>query len=127
MNSKQGARYIKTRMSNDLKNQILLRDGITTEESVTAQRKPSVLACPRCKLVNSSENKYCSSCSYPLVPSAFEEIKEAENKNIQTLQQKYEQEMKAMREQMNHILSLIQQNPVLANVKPEILIKKNSA
>ena len=28
----------------------------------------------------------------------------------QTLQQKYEQDMKAMREQMNHILSLIQQN-----------------
>src|SRR5918911_4599245 len=63
MNSKQGARYIKTRMGNDLKNQILLRDGITTEESVTSQRKPSVLACPRCNLVNASENKYCSSCS----------------------------------------------------------------
>jgi integrase/recombinase XerD len=124
MNSKQGARYIKTRMGNDLKNQILLRDGIITEESVTAQRKPSVLACPRCNLVNASENKYCSSCSYPLVPSAFEEIKEAENRNIQTLQQKYELEMKAMREQMNHILSLIQQNPVLAQVKPDTLLKQ---
>jgi hypothetical protein len=30
MNSKQGARYIKKRMGNDLKNQILLRDGIVT-------------------------------------------------------------------------------------------------
>jgi hypothetical protein len=78
MNSKQGARYIKRRMGNDLKNQILLRDGIITEESVIAQRKPSVLVCPRCSLVNASENKYCSSCSYPLIPSAFEEIKEAE-------------------------------------------------
>jgi hypothetical protein len=34
----------------------------------------------------------------------------------QAMQQKYEQEMKAMREQMNHILSLIQQNPVLTQV-----------
>src|SRR5919204_5154827 len=85
------------------------------------QRKPSVLACPRCNLVNASENKYCSSCSYPLIPSAFEEIKEAENMKIQTLQQKYEQEMKDMHEQMNQILSLIQQNPMLAQVKPEVI------
>jgi hypothetical protein len=32
--------------------------------------------------------------------------------------------MKAMREQMNQIMSLIQQNPVLAQVKPEALVKK---
>jgi ribosomal protein L37E len=87
-------------MGNDLKNQILLREGIITEESVGMQRTPSVLPCPRCNLVNASENKYCSSCSYPLIPSAFEEIKEAENRNIRTLQQKYEQDMNAMREQM---------------------------
>jgi hypothetical protein len=124
MNSKQGARYIKRRMGNDLKNQILLRDGIITEESVTTQRKPSVIPCPRCNLVNASENKYCSSCSYPLTPSAFEEIKEAENMKIQTLQQKYEQDMNAIREQMNHIILMIQQNPTLAQIKPEALIKK---
>ena len=40
------------------------------------------------------------------------------------MQQKYEHDMNAMREQMNQILSLIQQNPVLAHVKPEALIKK---
>ncbi|MFL6423782.1 MAG: hypothetical protein ACJ71R_09340 [Nitrososphaeraceae archaeon] len=129
MNSKQGARYIKTRMGNDLKNQILLRDGIITEESVAAQRKPSVLSCPRCNLVNASENKYCSSCSYPLTPSAFEEIKEVENMKIQTLEQKYEQDMNAMREEMNQkftqIISVIQQNPMLAQIKPEMLCKLN--
>ena len=40
------------------------------------------------------------------------------------MQKKYEQEMKDMREQMNQILSLIQQNPMLAQIKPEALIKK---
>jgi hypothetical protein len=82
MNSKQGARYIKPRWDNDLKNQILLRDGIINEESVTAERRPSVLTCPRCKHVNASENKYCSSssCNYPLTPQAYDEIKEDENK-----------------------------------------------
>jgi hypothetical protein len=51
---------------------------------------------------------------------------EKQNEN-HAMQQKYEQDMNAMREQMNQILSLIQQNPVLANIKPEVLIKKKTA
>jgi hypothetical protein len=43
----------------------------------------------------------------------------------QKLQQKYEQDMKAIREDMslqfNQIMSMIQQNPKLAHVKPEAL------
>ncbi len=42
----------------------------------------------------------------------------------QAMQQKYEQEMNAVREQMSQIMSMIQQNPTLAQVKPESLIKK---
>jgi Txe/YoeB family toxin of Txe-Axe toxin-antitoxin module len=45
-------------------------------------------------------------------------------KETQTIQEKHEQEMKDMREQMNQIMSLIQQNPMLAQVKPEALVKK---
>ena len=44
------------------------------------------------------------------------------------MQQKHEQDMKAMREEMNNqfsqIMSMIQQNPILAQVKPEALTKK---
>jgi len=44
------------------------------------------------------------------------------------MQQKHEQDMKAMREEMNQqfnqIMSMIQQNPILAQVKPEALTKK---
>jgi integrase/recombinase XerD len=79
-------------------------------------------------LVNAIDNKYCSKCSYPLIPSAFEEIKAAEDAKIQTLQQKHEQDMKTMREEMsrqfNQIMSMIQQNPKLANIKQEALAKK---
>ncbi len=128
MNSKQGSRYIKTRMGNDLKNQILVHNGIITEEAAIMQRRPSVLSCPRCKLVNAIENKYCSKCSYPLVPSAFDEIKEAENAKVQAISEKYEQDIKKIREEMNQqfsqIMSMIQQNPKLAQVKPEILTSK---
>jgi hypothetical protein len=126
MNSKQGTRYIKRRMGNDLKQKILLQNGIISEQQI--ERKPSILNCPRCSLVNAIENKYCSKCSYPLVPSAFDEIKEAENRKLQDLEQRYENNMKSMREEMNqqfnHILSVIQQNPKLAHIKPEVLTNK---
>jgi len=100
MNSKQGARYIKRRMGNDLKQKILVENGIISEQQI--EKRPSVLNCPRCSLVNPIDNKYCSKCSYPLVPSAFDEIKEAENRKMQEIQQKYEQDMKDMREEMEH-------------------------
>ena len=100
MNSKQGTRYIKRRMGNDLKQKILVYNGIISDGEM--QKKPSVLTCPRCDLVNAIENKYCSKCSYPLIPSAFDEIKEAENMKINSIQQKYEQDMKAMREEMEN-------------------------
>jgi len=98
MNSKQGSRYIKKRMGNDLKRQILIHNGVISDTEM--QKKPSTLTCPRCNLVNTIDNKYCSKCSYPLVPSAFDEIKEAENRKIQAIEQRYEQDMKAMREEM---------------------------
>ena len=51
-------------------------------------------------MVNALDNKYCSKCSYPLVPSAFDEIKAAEDMKLQTLKDRYEQEMKTMREEI---------------------------
>ena len=98
MNSKQGARYIKRRMGNDLKQKILVQNGIIPEEEIG--KKPSVLTCARCSLVNPVDNKFCSKCSYPLTSKAYDEIKEAEDKKIQALQDKYEEDMKSMREEM---------------------------
>jgi TolA-binding protein len=47
--------------------------------------------------------------------------KESENAAISA---KYEKEMQTMKEQTSQIMSLIQQNPKLAQVKPEALTKK---
>ncbi len=80
MNSKQGSRYIKRRMGNELRSKILEYNGIISEDM--QKKKPSILNCHRCNLVNILENKYCSKCSYPLKPEAFDEIKEEENKKI---------------------------------------------
>jgi hypothetical protein len=63
-----------------------------------------------------------------LVPSAFDEIKEVENAKLEAMAEKYEQEIKNIRgemdQQFSQIISMIQQNPKLAQVKPEILTKK---
>src|SRR5581483_3998186 len=83
MNSKQPARYIKRRMGNDLKKQLLARDGISTEDSI--KPRPPVRECPRCNLINALENKICSKCAYPLTPQAFEEIKARENEEVRAL------------------------------------------
>jgi hypothetical protein len=118
MNSKQGSRYIKRRMGNDLKEKILLYNGIITEHEI--HKKPSVLSYPRCSLVNAIENKYCSKCSYPLLPSAFDEIKEAENMKINAMQEKYEKEMKTMREEIKEEMKK-QISQIVTRLKPEIV------
>ena len=128
MNSRQGSRYIKSRMGGDLKRAILTQNGIVLGDEDALRPKPAVRDCPRCNLINSLENKYCSKCSYPLIPDAFDEIKEAENSKLQILEEKYRQQMKDLEEKMdqrlNQVMSMIQQNPVLAHLKPEALTKK---
>jgi hypothetical protein len=48
-------------------------------------------------LINAIDNKYCSKCSYPLVPSAFEEIKMAEKNHIKELKSKYDSDIEYLK------------------------------
>jgi integrase/recombinase XerD len=107
MNSRQPSRYIKTRMGNDLKQKILAQNGIIPETE--ARPDPTVVECARCRLVNCIENKFCSECSYPLTPLAFEEIKAAEDIKVRTLEEKYEQDMKSVKEQIGSIFKVLEQ------------------
>ena len=45
---------------------------------------------------------------------------------IETMELKHQEEIATIREQMNQIMVMVQQNPRLANIKPEVLINKNS-
>ena len=105
MNSKQGARYIKRRMGNDLKQRILEYNGVNPSQEIV--RKASILNCPRCDLVNAMENKYCSKCSYPLVPSAFEELKMMDEFKINQLNEKYETDMKEIRNTLAMLMASV--------------------
>jgi hypothetical protein len=44
------------------------------------------------------------------------------------MKEKYEQDMKTMREEMNQqfkkIMSMVQKNPILSHVKPDALVRK---
>jgi integrase/recombinase XerD len=90
MNSKQASRYIKRRMGDAVKKQILMRDGILLEEKAI-QKKPVVLGCPRCELVNPVDSKLCSGCSYPLTAQAYEEIKASDTGRVRALEKKQEE------------------------------------
>jgi integrase/recombinase XerD len=90
MNSKQPARYIKRRMGNNLKMQILQREGIELDDRTT-RPKPAIMSCPRCSETNPRENKFCSKCSYPLIPEAYDEVKASERKEMAEIKQQYNQ------------------------------------
>src|SRR3954452_15144586 len=87
MNSKQGSRYIKNRMGNELKSKILEHSGISVEP--LKKQKPSISTCHRCEYINQIEKLYCSKCSYPLTPEAFDLIKQDEESKYKQLEQKF--------------------------------------
>jgi len=127
MNSRQGSRYVKNRMGNELKTKILVQNGIISDKDI--EKKQSILNCPRCELTNVLENKYCSKCSYPLKPEAYDDIKANEEIRIKNIEELHNKEIQTIREEMysqfSQIISMIQQNPILSQVKPEVLIEKN--
>jgi integrase/recombinase XerD len=105
MNSKQPARYIKRRMGSNLKNQILVREGIIMDEEASRVR-PSVIKCPRCTEVNAFENKLCFKCSYPLNPQAYEEIKSSEEERFRHLEQKNEETANMLKTVLNVLANM---------------------
>ncbi len=105
MNSKQPARYIKRRMGNNLKMQILQREGIELDDGAT-KPKPVIASCPRCNLTNAKENKFCSKCSYPLNPQAYDEIKSSENERFSRLEQRNEETANMLKTVLNVLANM---------------------
>jgi len=103
MNSRQGARYIKARMGNDMKNKILSQNGIIIEQQ--ARPTPSVRNCSKCEHVNAFHCLYCEKCSYPLTSEAYDRIKEEEDKKLLAM----EDRMKKMERTLE---SVSKSNPV---------------
>ena len=84
--------------------------------------------CKRCEDSISPTMNFCSKCALPVnLNNEYTRETELENEN-KVLKEKYEQDMKIMREEMNQqfaqIMSMIQQNPQLAHIKPEVLSQR---
>jgi hypothetical protein len=86
------------------------------------------LICKRCSESISIGMNFCSKCALPVnLNDEYTREMELEEENRE-LKLKHEQEMKGIKEEMNQqfttIMSMIQQNPLLAHIKPEALEEK---
>jgi hypothetical protein len=87
--------------------------------------------CPNCNEPNRPDQKFCTKCKMVLTFDAYNETLENENLResvLKQLKEKYESDLEAVREEtsqkFNQIMAMIQQNPQLANIKPQVLINK---
>jgi hypothetical protein len=85
LTSRQPGRYGKRRMNQSIKMQLLARGGVIIEQETGKPKTPTNRICPRCQIINQLEIKYCTKCSYPLSPEAYEEIKENEKKTVEEI------------------------------------------
>jgi hypothetical protein len=87
--------------------------------------------CPNCNEPNKQDSKFCVKCRMVLTYDAYNETLEKQQEKeseVQKLREKYEQDIKAMREETNQqfkqIMLMIRQNPVLAHVKADVLSRE---
>jgi integrase len=128
-NSNMSQKYIHY-FGNESSESLLEAYGIVTNNSVPIDRlNPKI--CPNCSEGNTQDARFCSKCKMIMSLEGYQEALESQKQKeseVQRLQEKYEQDMKSMREEMNQqfnqIMSVIQQNPKLAKVKPEALFTK---
>ena len=89
--------------------------------------------CPNCNETNKPDSRFCAKCRMVLTYDAYNETLEKQQdkeSEVQKLREKYEHDIKAIREETNQqfkqIMSMIQQNPVLAHVKPDVLVTRKA-
>lgn len=103
MNSNMAQKYIHY-FGNESSESLLEAYGIVIKDSISIDRlNPKI--CPNCNEGNTQDAKFCSKCkmimSFEGYQEALESQKEKESE-VKRLQEKYEQGMKAMREEMEN-------------------------
>ncbi|HEY5737877.1 MAG TPA: hypothetical protein VIS28_06320 [Nitrososphaeraceae archaeon] len=66
--------------------------------------------------MNAIESKYCSKCSYPLKPEAYDEIKLEENRKIQELELRHKEEIQNIREEIEKKFAVILEKIEIKNL-----------
>jgi integrase/recombinase XerD len=107
---------------NEASDSLLEAYGIVTKQQELAKIL-HYKQCPNCNEPNKSENRFCAKCKMVMTYDAYNETLEKE-KQRELEVQNLREDMKSMRDQMNQIMIMVQRNPRLANIKPEVLMNK---
>lgn len=100
---------------NESSEAILEAYGLKPNEQQENKMKPK--DCPNCREPNTVESKFCAKCRMVLSYDAYTETVEEKDSEVSELKT----QMNDMRQTMDKILSLVQENPKLAKVKTEVL------
>jgi hypothetical protein len=104
-------------LSGESNNAILEKHGIVTKETREKENMLKTKECPNCQEINKHESKFCIKCRMVLTYDSYSEIRNEDIQKIKTLQT----DVESLKEGINKIMRLVQFNPALAHVKPEIL------
>jgi hypothetical protein len=96
---------------------ILKIKGVIKENEIWEQNVLKSKQCPNCFEPNKQLNRFCVKCKMVL---SYDSYNEARNEDLHKIE-KLEIEIDYLKEGMNKIFLLIQQNPILSQVKPEKL------
>ena len=98
--------------------QLLQSFGIIDKEDREIKENKIIL-CPNCSEPNnrSETTRFCYKCKMVLSISGYEQVRNEDKQKIEKL----ETDMSLLKEGMDKIFMLIQQNPLLDNIKPEVL------
>lgn len=112
---------------NESNESLLEAYGVVTrdKEQINALQYKS---CPHCAEPNKPESQFCMKCKMVLTYDAYHETLEKEQKReseLNDLKKKLETVQEDQNQKFNQIMAMIQQNPKLANIKPEVLITKS--
>jgi integrase/recombinase XerD len=107
---------------NEASDSLLEAYGIVTKQQEQS-RIMQYKQCPNCNEPNKPESRFCAKCKMVMTYDAYNETLEKEK--LRELEiQNLREDIKSMHEQMNQIMVMVQRNPRLANIKPEILVEK---
>jgi hypothetical protein len=120
--SKMHLKYLHY-FGNEASESLLQAYGVVTQD----QEQSNILhykQCPNCNEPNKPDSRFCGKCQMVLTYDAYNETLEKEQQReseIKDLKEKLEAVHEEQNQKFNQIMTMIQRNPKLANVKPEVL------
>jgi len=80
-----------------------------------------IVNCPNCKEPNIQDNRFCAKCKMVLSYDSYNEVRSEDKNKIEKL----ENDMESLKVGMNKMFQLIQQNPQLAHIKSDVLLRNS--